>query len=133
MEKSLVLLKPEALRRNLVGKLIERLERAGLIVEELKMSQFDREVIAELYKEHKDKSFFDDIVSHMSENEIVAMVLKSEGDTIRKIRELIGSTDPIEAAPGTIRGDFAYKMEPDNLIHASDSQEAAKRELKLFF
>lgn len=133
MEKSLVLLKPEALKRNLVGKLIERLERAGLIVEELKMSQFDREVIAELYKEHKDKSFFDDIVSHMSENKIVAMVLKSEGDTIRKIRKLIGSTDPIEAAPGTIRGDFAFEMEPDNLIHASDSQEAAKRELKLFF
>ena len=133
MEKSLVLLKPEALRRNLVGKLIDRLERSGLIVEELKMNQFDREVIVELYKEHKDKSFFDDIVSHMSENKIVAMVLKSEGDTIRKIRSLMGSTDPIEAAPGTIRGDFAYTMEPDNLIHASDSQEAAKRELKLFF
>ena len=133
MEKSLVLLKPEALRRNLVGKLIDRLERSGLIVEELKMNQFDREVIVELYKEHKDKSFFDDIVSHMSENKIVAIVIKSEGNTIRKIRKLIGSTDPIEAAPGTIRGDFAFKMEPDNLIHASDSQEAAKRELKLFF
>ncbi|MFW6301668.1 MAG: nucleoside-diphosphate kinase [Bacillota bacterium] len=133
MEKSLVLLKPEAVRRNLVGKLIDRLERAGLIVEELKMDQFDREIIAKLYKEHKDKSFFDDIVSHMSENKIVAMVIKSEGDTIMKIRTLIGSTDPVEAAPGTIRGDFDYTVEPDNLIHASDSQEAAKRELKLFF
>ncbi|MGM0413996.1 MAG: nucleoside-diphosphate kinase [Bacillota bacterium] len=133
MEKSLVILKPEAVRRNLVGRLVDRLERAGLIVEELKMDQFDSKVIAKLYEEHKDKSFFDDIVSHMSENKIVAMVIKSEGDTIRKVRNLIGSTDPIEAEPGTIRGDYAYTMEPDNLIHASDSQEAAKKELKLFF
>ncbi len=132
-EKTLVLLKPQAIERKLIGEIIARLERADLTVEEIKLTSFKEEILAELYKEHRGKDFYDSIVSGFAGRKMAALVIAGPEGTIAKVRSLIGATDPVEAAPGSIRGDLAAHMEPDNLVHASDSPAAAERELGLFF
>ncbi len=132
-EKTLVLLKPEAVRRKLIGRILSRFEDANLTIEKLNLTSFKRETLAELYKEHRGKDFYDNIVSGFAGKTMVALVLAGPEGTIPKVRSLIGATDPLQAAPGSIRGDLACHMQPDNLIHASDSSEAAARELSLFF
>lgn len=132
-EKTLVLLKPEALRRKLVGEIIRRIEEADLSIEELKMQQYSRRIISELYQEHESKDFFPSLVKHMTSGPIIALKLSGPKGIIKKMRKINGSTDPVEANPGTIRGDLSCTMEPDNLVHASDSKENSERELALFF
>lgn len=131
-EKTLVLLKPSALERGLCGKIINRFERAGLKIRAMVLEQFPESLMEELYSEHRGKEFFQRIVSWMSSRPVVALVLEGER-VVSRVRNLIGSTDPGEARPGTIRGDFAPSLEPDNLVHASDSPESARREINLFF
>ncbi len=130
---TLVLLKPTAIKKNLCGQIISRFERSGLSIKRIKSDRFSRSVIEELYQEHEGKDFYEDIIDWMSSNLIIAIALAGEGEIIKKVRSQIGATDPLEAVPGTIRGDFASKMTPDNLVHASDSRESASRELKIFF
>ncbi|MEC9488511.1 MAG: nucleoside-diphosphate kinase [Halanaerobium sp.] len=131
-ERTLVILKPTALERSLCGKIIERLERAGFLLLAARLTKFPSDVFVELYQEHQGKDFFAEIVKQMSKGPVMAVLLEGDG-VVRKVRKLIGSTDPAEAAPGTIRGDFAHAIEPDNLIHASDSPASARREIGLFF
>jgi nucleoside-diphosphate kinase len=130
---TLVLLKPLAVERGLNGEIINRFERAGFKLKGLTLQQFPESKFEELYEEHKGKSFYSDIVSWMSSKPIIAIALEGEDGLVEKVRSMIGATNPLEAAPGTIRGDYAYLLEPDNLIHASDSYKSAERELKIFF
>lgn len=132
-EKTLVLLKPEAVKRKLIGRIISRFEDANLTIEELKLTSFERETLAELYQEHRGKDFYESIVSSFAGKPMVALVLAGPEGAIAKVRSLIGATDPVHAEPGSIRGDLACHMQPDNLVHASDSPESAERELKLIF
>lgn len=132
-EMTLVLLKPEVMRRKLVGEIIRRIEEADLSIEKLKMKQYSSQIMAELYREHENKDFFASLIKHMASVPIIALKLSGPEGTIKKMRKIIGSTDPVEANPGTIRGDLSCTMEPDNLVHASDSKENYERELDLFF
>lgn len=132
-KRTLVLLKPSAVERGLVGEIIKRFEQANLIIRKMVLDRFSEETFKELYVEHKEKYFYHDIVSWMSSKPIIAIVLEGNGNIIGKVRSLIGATNPLEAKPGTIRGDYSYSLKPDNLVHASDSLESAERELKLFF
>ncbi len=136
MEKSkmtLVLLKPTAVERGLVGEIIGRFERSGLVIKKIKLEQFPEKTFEELYEEHEGKPFYSKIVSWMASRPILALALTGNDQLIKKVRSLIGKTDPVDAKPGTIRGDLACSLDPDNLVHASDSPESAERELKLFF
>ena len=131
--KTLVLLKPQAVKRQLVGEIISRLEKADFTIERMKLERFSRDLLAELYQEHKGKDFYESIVGGFAGEPMVALVLSGTENTIERVRSLMGATDPVEAAPGTIRGDFAHDMEPDNIMHASDSPKSAAREINLFF
>ncbi|ACX72542.1 Nucleoside-diphosphate kinase [Methanocaldococcus vulcanius M7] len=130
-ERTFVALKPDAVKRKLVGKLIERFENKGFEIIAMKMVKLNREMAEKYYEEHKGKDFFENLVKFMTSGRIVAMVVEGE-NAITAVRKMIGKTNPIEAEPGTIRGDFATKT-PENVIHASDSKESAEREIKLFF
>ncbi len=132
-KETLVLLKPEAVKRQLVGEIISRLEKANFNIERMKLDRFPRETLAELYEEHKGKDFYESIVGGFAGEPMVALILSGTENTIERVRTIIGATDPVEAAPGTIRGDYAHDMEPDNIMHASDSPESAAREIELFF
>ncbi|WP_048816684.1 nucleoside-diphosphate kinase [Caldisphaera lagunensis] len=130
-ERTLVLVKPDGVKRGLIGEVISRFEKKGLKLVALKMVKFDRTKGEEFYSVHKDKSFFSDLVNFITSGPIVAMIL--EGDSaISVVRLMIGSTDGRKAQPGTIRGDFALSIQ-DNVVHASDSQESFEREYKVIF
>ncbi|WP_456419978.1 nucleoside-diphosphate kinase [Methanocaldococcus infernus] len=131
MERTLVIIKPDAVRRKLIGKIIERIENKNLDIVKMKMVKLTKEEAEEFYKEHKGKEFYNSLVEFMTSGRIVVMVIEGE-NCINIIRKLIGKTDPAEAEPGTIRGDFALKL-PENVVHASDSKESAEREIKFFF
>ena len=131
--ETLVLLKPEAVKRQLVGEIISRLEKANFNIERMKLDCFPRELLSELYKEHKGKDFYESIVGGFAGEPMVAMILSGKDNAIERVRTIMGATDPAEAVPGTIRGDYAHHMEPDNIMHASDSAESAEREIELFF
>ncbi|ADG13230.1 Nucleoside-diphosphate kinase [Methanocaldococcus infernus ME] len=131
MERTLVIIKPDAVRRKLIGKIIERIENKNLDIVKMKMVKLTKEEAEEFYKEHKGKEFYNSLVEFMTSERIVVMVIEGE-NCINIIRKLIGKTDPAEAEPGTIRGDFALKL-PENVVHASDSKESAEREIKFFF
>ncbi|WP_456472459.1 nucleoside-diphosphate kinase [Methanocaldococcus sp.] len=131
MEKTLIILKPDAVKRRIIGKIIERIEDKGLNIIAMKMTKLKREEAEEFYKEHKGKEFYEGLINFMTSDRIVAMVVEGE-NCIEVVRKMIGKTNPLEADPGTIRGDFALKL-PENVIHASDSKESAKREIKFFF
>jgi len=131
MEETLVLVKGDGVRRKLVGEIIRRIEAKGLNLGDIQLMDVNRELAKEHYAEHREKPFFDELVDFITATPVVAMRVRGEG-AIRVMRSLVGATNPAEAAPGTIRGDFALSM-PDNLVHGSDSPESAQRELGLFF
>ena len=131
MEETLVLVKGDGVRRKLIGEIIRRIEAKGLDLGDIQLMDVNRELAKEHYAEHREKPFFDELVDFITATPVVAMRVRGEG-TIRVMRSLVGATNPAEAAPGTIRGDFALSM-PDNLVHGSDSPESAQRELGLFF
>jgi nucleoside-diphosphate kinase len=131
MEKTLVLVKGDGVRRRLIGEITRRLEVKGLNIRAMKMMDVSRELAEEHYTEHREKPFFEELVAFITSTPVVAMTVEGEG-AIGTVRNLMGATNPANAAPGTIRGDLALSM-PDNLVHGSDSPESAKRELGLFF
>ena len=131
MQKTLVLLKPDAVQRGLVGELISRLERKGLKLVGMKMLHVDEELARRHYSAHVGKPFFDGLIAFITSGPLVAMVAEG-AQTVNVVRSIMGATDPQDAAPGTVRGDFAVSIGP-NLIHGSDSPESAKREIDLFF
>jgi len=126
-----VLVKPDAMRRALAGEIVARLERRGLELREAKLVTVDRTLAEEHYAEHAEKPFFEELVEFITSGPTLALVLEGEG-AIQVVRTTMGATNPAEAAPGTIRGDFALSM-PDNLVHGSDSSESAEREIALWF
>ena len=134
-EKTLILVKPDGVRRSLVGEVISRIERKGYTVTSLRMLQADRALLERHYEEHKGKPFFEPLVEFMMSGPIVAMV--AEGNrVIEGFRSLAGVTDPTVAAPGTIRGDLACDQGTkvvQNIVHGSDSPESAAREIEIFF
>lgn len=131
MEETLVLVKGDGVRRRLVGEIIRRIEAKSLDIDAMKLMDVGRDLAEEHYAEHRDKPFFGELVEFITSTPVVAMRIKGEG-AIKVMRNLMGSTNPAEAAPGTIRGDLALSL-PDNLVHGSDSPESAERELGLFF
>ena len=131
MEETLVLVKGDGVRRKLIGEIIRRIENKGLDIGALQLMEVDRGLAEEHYAEHREKPFFGELVEFITSTPVVAMRVRGEG-AIRAMRNLMGATNPADAAPGTIRGDLALSM-PDNLVHGSDSPESAARELALFF
>lgn len=131
-QRTLVLLKPDAVRRGLVGEIIGRIERkAGWSIAALELRTLDRSILEQHYAEHVGRPFYEPLVEFMSSGPVVALVVEGER-VIEGVRTLAGPTDPIAAAPGSVRGDFGTIVR-ENLVHASDSEESAARELKLFF
>ena len=131
MERTLVLAKPDAVQRGLAGTIIARLEARGLKVVAIKLIQIDRSMAERHYEAHVGKPFFDGLVQFITSSPVVAMVLESNR-AIEIVRQTMGDTDPAKATPGTIRGDLALDI-GRNLVHGSDSPEAAQREIALFF
>ena len=131
MERSLVLIKPDAMQRGLAGTIITRLEKQGLKLVAIRMLHLDKALARRHYAIHKDKPFFNGLVDYISSTPIVAAVFEGEG-AIAVIRKTMGATDPAKAEAGTIRGDFGVDIE-HNSVHGSDSVETAEKEIKLFF
>ncbi len=130
-ERTLVLVKPDGVRRRLVGEVIRRLEAKGLTLVAMRMLQMDKEMATPHYEEHVGKGFFDDLVSFITGGPLVAMTIEGD-EAIGVVRTIMGATDPKKAATGTIRGDLAIEL-TENIVHGSDSVDSAKRELALFF
>jgi nucleoside-diphosphate kinase len=131
MDRTLILVKPDAFARHLTGQIIARFERKGLQLAALKMMTVDEELAKRHYAEHEGKPFYEPLVDFITSGPIVAMVLEGP-NAIQAARQLIGTTNGLEAAPGSIRGDFAIEVRR-NLVHGSDSLESAAREIALFF
>jgi nucleoside-diphosphate kinase len=131
VEATLVLIKPDAVRRALAGEILARFERRGLVLREALLLTVSRGLAEEHYAEHKEKPFFGELVEFITSGPTLALVLEGEG-AIAVVRATVGGTNPAQAAPGTIRGDLALSM-PDNLVHGSDSPESAEREIALWF
>ncbi len=131
MERSLVLVKPDAMQRGLAGVIISRLERRGLKIIAMKMLQMDKALAQRHYAIHQGKAFFNDLVEFITSSPIIAAVFEGE-KAVEAIRQTMGETDPAKASPGTIRGDFGLDI-GHNLVHGSDSTENAEKEISLFF
>ena len=131
MQQTLVLLKPDAVERKLVGEIISRLEKRGLKIAAMKMIRVDKALAKRHYAIHEGKSFFDELVEFITSGPIVAAVFEGK-DAVTEVRSVMGATDPADAAQGTIRADLAEDI-GHNLIHGSDSEETAEKEIKLFF
>jgi nucleoside-diphosphate kinase len=131
VERTLILVKPDAVRRGLAGEILRRFESRGLVVRAAKLVTADRELGETHYAEHREKPFFGELVDFITSAPTLALVLEGEG-AIATARRTIGATNPAEAAPGSIRGDLALSM-PDNLVHGSDSPESAEREVGIWF
>ncbi|HEV8043604.1 MAG TPA: nucleoside-diphosphate kinase [Rubrobacter sp.] len=131
LEQTLVLVKGDGVRRRLIGEIIRRIEAKGFDIQTLQLMDVSQELAEEHYAEHSEKPFFGELVEFITSTPVVAMRVQGEG-AIKVMRNLMGATNPAEAAPGTIRGDLALSL-PDNLVHGSDSPESAERELGLFF
>jgi nucleoside-diphosphate kinase len=131
MERTLILVKPDAFARSLTGEIIARFERKGLRLAALRQLNMDRELAERHYAEHEGKPFFEELVSFITSGPLVAMVLEGESAVVAA-RQVIGATNPLEAASGSIRGDFAIEV-GQNMVHGSDSAESAAREVGLFF
>ena len=130
-ETTLLIVKPDAMRRGLVGEILSRAERKGLHVDEMKLMRIDRDLAELHYAEHAGKPFFADLVDFITSGDVVVAKLSGR-DAISVLRTLMGETDPATSPPGTIRGDLGIEI-TENLVHGSDSQESAARELVLFF
>jgi nucleoside-diphosphate kinase len=131
VERTLVLVKPDAMQRRLAGEILGRLERRGLELRAAKLVNVDRSLAEEHYAEHSQKAFFGELVDFITSGPTLALVVEGEG-AIALVRTTMGATNPADAAPGTIRGDLSLSM-PDNLVHGSDSSESAEREIALWF
>jgi len=131
MDRTLILVKPDAFERGLTGEIIARFERKGLRIVALKHMTVERDLAEEHYAEHRERSFFGDLVEFITGGPLVAMVLEGH-EAVKAARQIIGATNPLEAAPGSIRGDFAIEV-GQNMVHGSDSPESAEREAGLFF
>ncbi len=131
VQREFVMIKPDGVVRGLVGEIIRRLERKGLKIVAMQMMQLDRETAEELYAEHRDKPFFEDLVEYVTSGPVVAMIVEGR-EAVKVVRNIIGATDPVEADLGTIRGDFAMDI-GRNVVHAADSPESAEREIKVVF
>jgi nucleoside-diphosphate kinase len=130
-EATLVIIKPDAVRRGLVGEILRRIEQKGLRVEEMRTIRIDRDLAEQHYDEHREKGFFGELVEFITSGPVVVARVTGE-QAVSVMRMLMGPTDPADAPPGTIRGDYGVII-TENLVHGSDSPESAKRELDLFF
>jgi nucleoside-diphosphate kinase len=131
MERTLILVKPDAFERNLTGEIIARFERKGLRLVALKLMTMTRELAQQHYAEHEGKPFFEELVTFITSGPLVAMVLEGE-QVVAAARQVIGATNPLEASPGSIRGDLAISV-GQNMVHGSDAPESGQREVALFF
>jgi nucleoside-diphosphate kinase len=131
VDRTLILVKPDAFARNLTGEIIARFERKGLRIAALRYMTLDRDIAEQHYAEHQGKPFFEELVSFITSGPLVAMVLEGQ-DAVKAARQVIGATNPLEAVAGSIRGDFAIEV-GQNMVHGSDSDESAEREANLFF
>ena len=130
-DRTLVICKPDAVERRLVGEIIARLERKGLRIAEMRMETISKELAGRQYAEHQGKPFYDDLVAFITRAPVVVMIVEGP-EAWQVVRTLMGATNPRQAAPGTIRGDLAIEL-TENLVHGSDSAESAEREIALFF
>jgi nucleoside-diphosphate kinase len=131
LDRTLILVKPDAFERGLTGEIVARFERKGLKIAAMKHMTVQRDQAEEHYAEHKEKPFFGDLVEFITGGPLVAMVLEGH-EAVKAARQVIGATNPIEAAPGSIRGDYGLEVQT-NLVHGSDSPESAAREAGIFF
>ena len=130
-EKTLILVKPDGVRRGLIGEVIGRIERKGLTISSMELRTIARDVAEQHYAEHSGKPFFTDLVAFITGGPLVAMVVEGES-AVLAMRQIMGATNPVDAAPGSIRGDFATVI-GENLVHGSDSPDSARREIGIFF
>jgi len=130
--RTLVLCKPDAVERGLVGEIVGRLERRGLQIVAMELRTLDEGLAGRHYDEHREKPFFGDLVAFITRGPLVAMVVEGPEDTWQVVRTMMGATNPVNADPGTIRGDLALETQ-ENLVHGSDGPESAAREIALFF
>jgi nucleoside-diphosphate kinase len=130
-ESTLLIVKPDAVRRGLTGEILSRVERKGLRIEAMRMMRVDRELAERHYSEHREKPFFGELVDFITAGDVVAVRVTGR-EAVSVLRTMMGATDPAKSPPGTIRGDFGILV-IENLIHGSDSPESAARELELFF
>jgi len=131
-DRTLVLLKPDAVERRLVGSIISRIEAKDLTIVAMELRMLDTDILARHYEEHVDKGFYQDLVAFMGRGPVVALVVEGPEDTWEVVRTMMGATNPRKAAPGTIRGDLGILF-TENLVHGSDSLESAEREVNIFF
>ncbi len=131
LERTLVLIKPDGVKKGLVGEVIGRFERLGMRMVAMKLMGIDDDMAARHYEEHKGKDFYQALIDFITSGEVVAIVLEGEA-AITIVRKVMGPTNPVEAPPGTIRGDFAVSID-HNIVHGSDGPESAKREISIFF
>ena len=132
MDRTLVICKPDAVERGLVGEILGRFERKGLRLVAAELRTLDEDLLARHYSEHVGKGFYNDLVAFMSRSPALTAVVEGPTDTWRVVRAMMGATDPLKAEPGTIRGDLGTEV-TENLVHGSDSAESAQREVSLFF
>ncbi len=130
--RTLLIIKPDAVERKLIGQIIERLEKAGFKIAAMKMVQLSYDDARKFYAVHEGRPFLDELCNFMSSGPIVPMIIESEDDAVSGVRALIGATDPAKAAPGTVRHDLAISL-TKNSVHASDGKETAKTEIEFFF
>ena len=131
MEETLVLIKPDGVKRHICGEILTRYERKGLIIKAMKLLQTPKELAQEHYAEHKDKPFFGELVDFITSGPVLAFVLAGK-NAVTSVRTINGATNPVDATPGSIRGDYALTMD-SNVVHASDSVDSAAREIHLWF
>ena len=131
MEETLVLIKPDGVKRQICGEILKRYERKGLIIKAMKLLQTSKELAEEHYAEHKDKPFFGELVDFITSGPVLAFVLAGK-NAVTSVRSINGATNPVDATPGSIRGDYALTMD-SNVVHASDSVDSATREIHLWF
>ena len=132
MDRTLVICKPDAVERGLAGEIVARLERKGLRLVAAELRTIDADLAGRHYEEHREKPFFGDLVAFITRSPLVAMVVEGPEDTWQVVRTMMGATNPLNADPGTIRGDLALEPQ-ENLVHGSDGPESAAREIALFF
>ena len=131
IQKTYTMIKPDGVRNGHIGEIVNRFERAGLPIEQMRLEMVTPEQAKANYAEHEGKPFYEGLIAYVTSGPVVKMVVSGEG-AVSKVRSLMGSTNPAEAAPGTIRGDFGLSMD-ENVIHGSDSTESAEREIGVFF
>ena len=131
VQRTFIMVKPDGVRRRLINTVIERIERKGFEIREMKLFTIDESLAHKHYGEHSEKSFFGELVSFITSGPVVAMVVEGH-EAVKGMRTLMGATDPMEATPGSIRGDYATII-GENIVHGSDSPESAEREINLFF